>query len=221
MLMLRWVGTPGPSAGRIVAHARPVLMWCGVVLIAGIFVRAATWAGMTLETADQVEDCLVNELATAPSGLADGDTLYIANMPLIGHYARLAVEEQTGRRNLRVVPLAWAPRLLGPATPTELTWIDDRTIEMRVAEDRYFSGALDRLVVGATGETIPDEADCSDAYGFRVKVLERDADGIIAFRFTFTRRCRIPGYTYSGARARAGRTSCTLSTTSRYTGEPA
>ena len=193
MLILRWIGTPGSSAGRIAARVRPVLMWCAVGLVGAVFVRGATWAGMALETADQVEDCLAAELAAAPSGLADGDTLYVANMPLIGHYARLAVEEQTGRRNLRVIPLTWAPRLLGPATAAELKWVDPQTAELRVADDRYFSGPLERLVVGATGDTIPDEADHSADYGFRVAVLERDADGIIALRFTFTRPLSDPG----------------------------
>ncbi|MCK4343287.1 MAG: hypothetical protein KAY37_16355 [Phycisphaerae bacterium] len=178
-------------------------MWSVIILVGAAFARATTWLGLTIKTAHQVEHCLVEEIAAAPSGLEDGDTLYVANLPLIGHYARPALEERTGRRNLRVIPLTWAPRILGPVTPAELIWIDERTIEMRVAEDRYFAGPFATVVREVTGQPIPDHVDCSEEYGFRVVVLERDADGIRALRFIFERPLSEPGiHLFWGSRVR-------------------
>lgn len=187
MLILRGIGTARPAASRLARWSRRCTMWVCIGLLGGVFGVVTFYSGLAFETGQRVENCLADEIASAPSGLRDGDTLYIANLPLIGHYARLAVEERTGLRGLRVIALTWAPRLLGPATPTELTWINDRTIEIRVADDRFFSGPLGRLARESAGHEIPDEADFSEKLGFRVRVLDRDAEGILALRFEFDR----------------------------------
>lgn len=187
MLILRAIGTPRPDAGPRLARWRRGAMWTAVVLAGGLFGTTSYYFGLAFETGQRVEDCLTAEVAAAPSGLQDGDVLYTANLPVIGHYLRLAVEERTGRQHLRVIPLTWSPRLLGPTTPTELTWIDDRTIEIRIAGDRYFSGALGMLIRAATGRDIPDEVDRTADLGFRVRVLQRDAAGIAALRYEFVR----------------------------------
>jgi hypothetical protein len=187
MLILRAIGARLPTTVPLLARLRRVAQWAAVGLLAAFFGLWTFYFGLAVQTGEAVEDCVAEELAAAPSGLHDGDTLYIANSPVLAHYVRLVVEERTGRRNLRVIPLTWSPRLLGAATPTELTWIDDRTIEVRVADDRYFSGPLGLLVREATGHDIADEVDRSADLGFRVKVLQRDADGVEALRFTFVR----------------------------------
>ena len=202
-LALHWLGTRGPAAGRWSGRLRLAATWLLLAVMGAVFARGATWVGLTFKTGCQIEECLVEEIAAAPSGLKDGDTLYVANLPLVGHYARLAVEERTGLCDLHLVPLTWAPRILGPVTPAELTWIDDRTIEVRVADDRYFSGALGRVVQEVTGGDVPDEADRSADLGFCVVVLQRDADGIIALRFTFERPLSDAGlHLFWGSRAR-------------------
>lgn len=157
----------------------------GVVLMGGVFVRAATWSGLALRTAQEVEQALVADLAAARTPLRDNDVLYVANMPLIGHYARLPLERRTGRTGLRVIPLTWSPRILGVVSPTALEWRDARTLELRVAEDRYFAGPLRRLIVESRGADLPDILDLRDTLGFRVEILERDPHGIVALRFTF------------------------------------
>lgn len=187
MLVLRGLGAAAPTAARWVRYGRSAAMWTVVLAIAGLFLRAATWAGMALRAANDVERTLCEELAATPHGLQDGDTLYVANLPLIGHYARLGVEAQTGRRGLRVIPLTWSPRILGLATPAELTWVADQTVVVRVAGDRYFAGAFGRIVAEFTGAPVPNEVDCRATCGFRVTVLERDAEGIKALRFDFDR----------------------------------
>jgi hypothetical protein len=187
MVFFRGLANPRPTVGRVHRYARRIGTWTVLIVMLLLFARTSTWFGLALEAGHGVERCFVEELASSPKGLHDGDTLYVANLPLIGHYARLVLEEQTGRRNLRVIPLTWAPRLLGPARPAELTWVDDRTIDMRVEDDRYFAGTLGRIAREVRGSAIPDEADFTDTYGFRVTVLERDRDGIAALRFRFAR----------------------------------
>jgi hypothetical protein len=193
MLVLRAVGARRPLATGLLARLRRPAMWTGVLTL-GVFFGVTTFLfGLAFQAGPEVENCLAEEIAAAPSGLQDGDVLYVANMPVIGHYARLAVQERTGRRNLRLIPLTWSPRLLGPATPIALTWVDDRTVDLRVAGDRYFGGALGQLVREATGHDIPDEVDRTGDLGFRVRVLERDAAGISALRFEFLRPPVPPG----------------------------
>jgi len=192
MLVLR--GLAGQRASITASETRPrrFLHTCRVgavgtlVVVSGlVFARVTTWLGLAFETGQNVERCLVEEIAAAPTPLHDGDTLYVANLPLIGHYLRLALEERTGRRNLRVVPLTWATRALGQATPSELTWVDDHAIEVEVGEGRYFDGSLGHLVEEATGAPVPDEVDRLSTDGLRVQVLARDAAGIRRLRFEF------------------------------------
>lgn len=187
VLILQHIGGARPTATLTLLRWRRRIMWSAAALVAGLFGSASYYFSLAVEAGHRVEDCLTAEVAAVPSGLQDGDTLYVANLPVIGHYLRLAVEGRTNRHRLRVIPLTWSPRLLGPATPTELSWIDDRTIEMRVSSDRYFAGALGLLVREATGRDLPDEVDRMTDLGFRVRVLERDAVGVAALRFEFAR----------------------------------
>jgi hypothetical protein len=159
----------------------------GLVIIGSGLVFGVTTHlfGLALDTAQAVEDRVADEIATAPRPVEDGDTLYIANLPVIAHYVKLAVEERTGARNLRVVALTWSPRLLGMATPSELTPIDARTIEVRVADDRYFSGPLRLLIEQASGGESPVALQPARHENFTVEVLEADDRGVSAMRFTF------------------------------------
>jgi hypothetical protein len=203
MLVLRGLGNLGPQARTRARRLRQSAVLCSVALLGGLFGVVSWCFGLAFETGQRVEDCIAREVAAAPGGLHDGDTLYMANLPVLGHYLRLAVEEQTGRRDLRVIPLTWSPRLLGAATPTELTWVDSRTIDMRVAEDRYFSGPLRLLIREATGRDIPDVVDRSADLGLRVRVLERDQEGIRALRFEFGRSLSDPRvHLFWGSRSR-------------------
>ncbi len=178
-------------------------MWAAVLSLGLLFGLWTFYSGLAFETGQGVEDCLAEEVATAPGGLHAGDTLYIANLPLLGHYVRLPVEERTGVRGLRVIPLTWSPRLLGPATPTELTIIDEHTIEVRVAQDRYFAGVMGRLIRDSSGATVPDEVDRLSDLGLRVSVLERDERGISALRFEFARPLSDPAvHLFWGSRTR-------------------
>ncbi|MEW6198889.1 MAG: hypothetical protein AB1601_09525 [Planctomycetota bacterium] len=202
MLILRGIGRPRMAAGRPARWPRPV-MWACLVLLGALFGVVTFYCGLAIETGQAVEDCLTDEIAAAPSGLQDGDTLYVANLPLLGHYVRLAVEERTGRRNLRVIGLMWAPRLLGPATPTELTVLDDRTIEVRVAGDRYFAGPMRLLTREASGGEVPDVVDRMVDLGIRARVVERDHEGVVALRFEFARPLSDPRlHLFWGSRTR-------------------
>ena len=167
-------------------RARPALMWSGAAAMALVFGIATYFSGMALDTAQRVEDRLVDEVVSSPSPPTDGDTLYFLNLPLIGHYVKLAVEHETGLSGLRAVVLTWSPRVLGMATPAEWTPLDDRTIEVRIAEDRYFSGPIATLVSQLSGRPRPiDPGETRHHNGVQVELIEADQQGIAALRFTF------------------------------------
>lgn len=183
-------GIAGGQAGfkSRLTKCRQPLMWLGVVFTGLLFGLTTHFFGLALDTAQAVEDQVVEEIATAPRPVKDGDTLYIANLPVIAHYVRLAVEERTGTCDLRVVALTWSPRLLGMVTPCERTPVDERTIEVRAAKDRYFSGPLKLLIQQARLGKTPGTATQPTKYrDFTVEVLEGDEDGISALRFVFDR----------------------------------
>ncbi len=164
-----------------------------VVLLLGGFAAPTYYFGLAMDVGQQVEDCMFDEIVSTPAGLEDGDTLYVGNLPLLAHYAQLAVAERTGLENIRVVALTWSPRLLGPASPTERVPIDDRTVELRVAGDRFFEGPLGLLVKSATGMPAADLAETVTGRGYRIEVLEGDDSGISRLRFHFDRPLTDPG----------------------------
>ena len=177
----------GGRVGEHVGRVRRALPGLSIVLCIVLFALLDhTYTYFALDTAQRVESRVADELATAPSGLQAGDTLYVANLPLIAHYAQLAVRRQTGIEDLRVVPLNWAPRLLGVATPAELRVIDERTIEMTVAGDRYFSGPSGSLITESTGSSLPEKLAqplrCKD---FTVQLVDSDELGIKTLRYVF------------------------------------
>lgn len=204
MLILRAIAFPERTQiSERRRAARLVLGKFTAVLLIALLGVMTFYFGLAIDTAQQVEDALTQELANAPSGLHDGDTIYIANFPLISHYAEWIVEEKTGLKDLRVVPLMWASRLLGPATPTERKWVDPQTLDVRIAEDRYFAGTLGLLASGATGGPIPDVVDRTAELGLKIEVLERDAVGIKALRFHFARPLTDPDvHLFWGSRLR-------------------
>jgi hypothetical protein len=167
---------------------RRPLAWTGGLALLVLFGNVTYFAGMTLHAGQMVEDRVVDEIVSAARPVRDGDTLYVANLPCISHYVKLGVEERTGLKNLRVSGLTWAPRLLGNASPSELTVVDDRTIELRVTGDRYLSGPFAALARAATGrERAVTPQSPVEREEFRVECLEADPNGISALRFVFAK----------------------------------
>ena len=204
MVVLRGIG--GGTTSR--TWLRPGIMWTCLLLMGASFGSVTMSFGMALDTAQCVEDQVADEIALTQNNLQDGDTLYIANLPIIAHYVGMAVEHRTGLKDLHVAALTWAPRILGLAStadiPSEITWVDENTIEMRLTGERYFSGPLGYLASEASGQTIPHQTEASTARaGFRVEILENDEDGIRAFRFTFDKPLSDPRiHLFWGSRVR-------------------
>lgn len=181
--------------------------WGGVVVfgcVAAVFALMTHFSTLALDTGRQVEAMVVAEMAQSPEPIRDGDVIYYANMPMLAHYTQLALEARTGRRNLRVVALNWAPRIMGVTTPTELRRIDDHTIEIRVRDDRFFAGVFARLIAEANGESIEQMlARPRRGEGFAVELAGRDAAGITALRFRFDRAIGEKGvHLFWGSRTR-------------------
>ncbi len=174
----------GPRAWAWRVGIRGGFALSGAVGLGLLFALMTHLFGLAMDTAQSVEDRVVDEIAGDPNGLRDGDTLYVVNLPMIAHYTRYALEEYTGRRNLRAVALTWAPRLLGMASPAELVWISDREFEVRVARDRYFAGPMGSMTRQATGRAIPLEPGRPLVHhGMRITLADRDEEGIVAIRF--------------------------------------
>jgi hypothetical protein len=185
MLLLEEIGGVGAGTRKRVAEWRRRVMWL-IVSATGLVLALTThFFAFALNTAQAVEDLVIEEIAAAPRPVADGDTLYIANLPVIAHYVKLGVEERTGTHDLRVVALTWSPRLLGMATPCERKPIDRRTFDVCVVEDRYFSGPLRLLIEQAGGGRLPwSDGQLVRHEGFTAQVLE-DEDGVSTLRFAF------------------------------------
>ena len=179
-----------------------------VVCVSGLIFGTATFFfGLALDTAQAVEDQVVEEIATAPVPVQDGDTLYVVNLPMIAHYTKLAVEMRTGTRDLRVMPITWSPRLLGMATPAEWEWVDGQSAIVRIAEDRYFSGPMQLLIEETTGQPLigPDGAvnQLVLAGEFTIEPLAADDAGVQAFRIAFKRDLSHSGvHVFWGSRSR-------------------
>jgi hypothetical protein len=192
MLILRAIR--GQAAGE--QRFRRAAMWVCTLLMGGGFGALTFYFGQVMDVGQQAEDRVATEIA-ATAGLHDDDTLYVVNLPIVAHYARLAVEERTGLRGLRLHLLTWAPRVLGLVgsdVPSEITWLNEHAIEVRVTADRYFAGPMGRLVAGATGQALPTQTEESRRkHGFRAEVLESDSEGVTALRFTFDAPLTQPG----------------------------
>jgi hypothetical protein len=205
MLLFRWIG--GAAAGTA-RWFRPRAVALGIVLLgaAGLFGTTTYYLGLALHVAQGVEDAIIDEVMATPGGLKDGDTLYFVNLPLISHYIRLAVEERTGVRGLRAVLLTWSPRIMGAATPTEVTPVPaaGRTLDVRISSDTYFSGPIGLLVREATGQSAPARlTESSPGADFTAEVVDGGAEGIRALRFHFREPLDRPGvHVYFGSRVR-------------------
>ena len=190
MHILRNIG--GRSGAR--RPLRPAIMWVAIVLIGVVFGAGTLSLSESIDVAQRVEDLLTAEIVSRADGLSDGDTLYVANFPIIAYCVPVAVEEQTGLRNLRFEVLTWAPRVLGlvgTGVRSEVTRIDERTIDVRIADDRYFAGPLGRLAAGplfAREMQAPKAHEC-----VRASVMEQDDEGITALRFELDRPLSDPG----------------------------
>ena len=185
-MLFQEIAGVGAGARSRSARARRNLMWSWIALTGALFGITTYFFGFALDTAQAVEDQVVEEIATAPRPVEDGDTLYVANLPVIAHYTRIAVEERTGAQDLRLFALTWSPRLLGVATPSELTLIDNRTIEVRIAGDRYFSGPLQLLIRQACGGEMPGiDGQPVRSESFTATMLDADDTGVYALRFAF------------------------------------
>jgi hypothetical protein len=157
-------------------------------MLAAIYGGATHFFGLALDAAQEVEDRVVAEIAAAPRGIREGDTLYVANLPVIAHYARLGVEERLGVRGLRMAALTWSPRLLGVAGTSELKRVDERTLEAWIGEDRYFGEPLGLLARTASGRAdVLAEDEQRRGPGFSVSVAGADERGIRGLRFVFDR----------------------------------
>lgn len=176
-----------------------------VGVLGTVFGVVTYFNGLVMQVAQQVEDSFFQEVIDTPGGLRDGDHLYFINYPLIGHYSKLAIERETGLKDLTVHVLTWSPRLLGNAPcPNELTQVDDRTWDVHLLDERYFAGPMGILVRDASGSAIPVQSEQSvQRDRVRVTMLDHDEQGVLGYRFEFlppdpgTRR-----HLYYGSRVR-------------------
>ncbi|RMF83208.1 MAG: hypothetical protein D6744_05145 [Planctomycetota bacterium] len=181
----------GPQA----RHRRAQLLGrASGVLIALTLGTVTFFSSLAMDTGNLVESQMAAEIAAAQTPVRDGDTVYVANQPLIVHYLPQLIEERTGARGVRVVTLNWAPRILNVNCAAELTCVDDRTIEVRVRGDRLFAGTMGRLIAEANGATVQEMLGTPlRTDDFVVELLEADELGVKGLRFRFREPLTRPG----------------------------
>lgn len=142
------------------------------------------FCSLAMDMGQSVEDRVADEIIDSPVKLQDGDTVYIANMPILAHYAKYIVEARTGLKDLRFIVLTWSPRVLGVLSPTELRWIDQRTVEVEVADDRYFDGPYGELVKEAGHPEIAVAHDKPIVWkDLKIWIVDADHEGVKKLRF--------------------------------------
>jgi hypothetical protein len=187
MLLLRAIVSSVRRRAAWLRWTVATVVGLGTISTGLVFARVTTWLAWTLAAGEGVQNCMVEEIAAAPTPVQSGDTLYIADMPMVAHYLKLALEDRLGVRDLRVVPLMWSPRLLGVSTPTELRPVDAHTFDLVITQDRWFAGPFARLIEQATGRPPPEFADHTADLGFTIDTSARDAAGVERIRVTFAR----------------------------------
>ena len=189
-----------PARARIL-RAGATILAAGTAAIFGI---ASHLFGQTIEAAAVVEDQVLLEMVAAPIPLKSGDTIYFANLPLLDHYLKLMLEQRLELHDLHVRALTWSPRLTGVSSPAELTIVDDRTIEVRIANAAYFDGPLGLMVRETNGGRMPfTVGQPAQGRGFTATPLAADENGVQALRFVFDQPLDSPGvHLYWGSATR-------------------
>ncbi len=173
------------AAARSRAGRRLLLARLGLLLSAAVMGFLCLQFTRALEAARQVEDRVIDEVLASADGVRDGQTLYMLNMPLIAHYLGPALMQRSGARELRVVVLTWAPRVLGMTAPAEVEWLSPRVLRVQIAQQRYFSGALGELLRAARGEEAAQPGATHAFRGGRLRVLQADSAGIRVLEIEF------------------------------------
>lgn len=184
---------PRESRAAFVRHSIAWTLGIGFGCILGM---ASYFATLAIDVGQSVEDRVTDEICAATPPIQSGDTVYIFNLPILAHYVQLSIGERLHASNVRVHALTWSTTILGNRTPAELKVIDDRTLEVHVAGDRYFAGPLGRMVSGATGRPLPVDFDAPvERPDFRVERIDRGGGeaGIAALRFHFEQPLTRPG----------------------------
>lgn len=190
--------------GRPRRRSMQVVAWLILLGAGGLYGTISHLYGLGMDAAQRVEDRIVDEALSVPGGIKSGDRLYFANLPVIGHYVGVAIEETAGVQDLHVSALTWAPEALGVQSPTELRQIDRRTVEIHIDGERFFSGLQGQLAAEISGRPSPiDPGEIREHNDMTVELVKRDRAGIKALRFTLDQPLDSPRvHFYWGSQAR-------------------
>lgn len=191
---------PGESRVAMVRHS---IAWTFGVGFGCLLGMVSYFSTLATDVGQTVEDLVADEVCSAEPPIRSGETVYVFNLPILAHYLQLSIEERLGVEDVRVHALTWSTRVLGNRTPSELRVVDDRTLEVEVADDRWFAGPLGHLVAEANGRPLPvDIGRPVVRPEFRVERIDAGgagdggsagADGIAALRFVFAEPLTRPG----------------------------
>lgn len=173
--------------------------------IVGLTAALLCWAyGWVFRAATSVEDLVVAEVIDHGRPLRDGDKLFFINLPLIAYYATPAIEQASGRRNLRGYVLTVSPTLLRMDEPCQVRRLSAKQLSVSLERNGYFTGAmggvLKQLLAPAVrldqGQRIRHEL-------FEVTVARAGPEGVRELIFQFDRPLASPDYHfYLGSRLR-------------------
>jgi hypothetical protein len=187
-----WATRPRLVAGTLLALASCYLLglWAG------------TWTVHSAADADRCvrRDVLATDLASCPPPTR----LFFINLPFFAADVGPGLRLATGRADLEVYPLTFAPDLFVSCSPLSIEIEDERTLLLQAPARSWFAGNFGELVQLAwfgtsRSDLNPGPLTIHAAAGlmpFRVEVVRANSQGISALRFVFDRPLDDPHYRF-------------------------
>jgi hypothetical protein len=192
-------------AARRLWRTRPRSVVAGSAALATWYL-AGLWGGAWMLHSAARTEALVRAdvMADRPAEYPHGTRLFFLNLPFFAAEVGPALRNSADRPDLEVYPLTFSPELFYPNTDVAVEQESDHTLLVRSHGAAFFSGEFgDRIQMGWYGasrtELKTGPFPIRPAAGpmpFRVEVIEADAGGVQALRFTFDRPLNDPTYRF-------------------------
>ncbi len=203
VLLAMWMRRLWPSRPRL------------VLAVAGVFgawYLTGLWAGAWMLHSAARAEKLVRATCSPPNQpTTRGTRLFFINLPFFAAEVGPALRNASGRPDLEVYPLTFAPELFCPAGEVAVEQEGDRTLVLRSQGAAFFSGAFgDQVQLAWFGAGRADLnrgpfalQPAAGSMPFRVDVLEADEQGVRALRFVFDHPLDDPQYRFFSNSPRA------------------
>jgi hypothetical protein len=187
------------------ARRRPRLVAGSLSLLAVVYF-VVQWAGVwQMRAMSYAEQCVrASILATDPACYPPRTKLFFLNMPLFATEVAPLLRMETGRDDLEVFALTYAPEPFAARRAADIHVEDDHTLLVRMDGAGWFPGIVGESLqlgwFGCTRDQLePGPVIVQPAAGempFRVEVVEKGPEGFPALRFIFDQPLDSPYYRF-------------------------